>query len=189
MTRKAANGLPAGFLDRLSCFETIALSNPAPQILLITLNRPKKLNAFDELMIREMRQVIWDANFDDDIRAIIITGAGRAFCAGRDIDGLHYENNLSTAEYRSYVRANHEVFDDMEAIEKPIIAEWDLRGRRRGDGHRMRFPRRLDERGVSASGKSARRHSCIRRLFSHDPNGRYRKIEGNDYGRAPLQGR
>ena len=122
MTRKAANELPAGFLDRLSCFETIALSNPAAQILLITLNRPKKLNAFDELMIRELRQVIWDANFDDDIRAIIITGAGRAFCAGRDIDGLHYENNLSTAGYRSYVRANHELFDDMEAIEKPIIA-------------------------------------------------------------------
>jgi enoyl-CoA hydratase/carnithine racemase len=73
-------------------------------------------------MIREMRQVIWDANFDDEIRVIIITGAGRAFCAGRDIDGLHYENNLPTAGYRSYVRANHELFDEMEAIEKPIIA-------------------------------------------------------------------
>jgi enoyl-CoA hydratase/carnithine racemase len=122
MTRKTPKGLPAGFLDRASSFETIVLSTPVPQVLLITLSRPKKLNAFDELMIREMRQVIWDANFDDDIRAIIITGAGRAFCAGRDIEGLHYENNLSTAGYRSYVRANHELFDDMEAIEKPIIA-------------------------------------------------------------------
>lgn len=122
MTRKTPKGLPAGFLDRQSTFETIELSSPAPKVLLITLNRPKKLNAFDELMIREMRQVIWEANFDDDVRAIIITGAGRAFCAGRDIDGLHYENNLSTAGYRAYVRANHELFDDMEAIEKPIIA-------------------------------------------------------------------
>ena len=111
-----------GSFDRASSFETIVISMPAPQVLLITLNRPKKLNAFDELMIREMRQVIWDANFDEEIRVIIITGEGRAFCAGRDIDGLHYENNLSTAGYRSYVRANHELFDDMEAIEKPIIA-------------------------------------------------------------------
>ena len=98
------------------------ISIPVSQVLLITLNRPKKLNAFDELMIREMRQVIWDANFDEEIRVIIITGEGRAFCAGRDIDGLHYENNLSTAGYRAYVRANHELFDEMEAIEKPIIA-------------------------------------------------------------------
>src|SRR3984893_4856273 len=122
MTRKTSKGLPAGFLDRVSSFETIILSNPASRVLLVTLNRPRKLNAFNEVMIREMRQVIWDANFDDEIRVIIITGAGRAFCAGRDIDGLHYENNLPTAGYRSYVRANHELLDEMEAIEKPIIA-------------------------------------------------------------------
>jgi len=122
MTRKTPKGLPTGFLDRASSFETIVVSIPVPQVLLITLNRPKKLNAFDELMIREMRQVIWDANFDEEIRVIIITGEGRAFCAGRDVDGLHYENKLSRACYRAYVRANHELFDEMEAIEKPIIA-------------------------------------------------------------------
>src|SRR6476646_2054713 len=122
MTRTTSKGQPAGFLDRASKFETIEVSTPVSHVLLITLNRPKKLNAFDELMIREMRQVIWDANFDEDVRAIIITGAGRAFCAGRDIDGLHFENNISTAGYRSYVRANHELFDEIEAIEKPVIA-------------------------------------------------------------------
>jgi enoyl-CoA hydratase/carnithine racemase len=122
MTRLIGDGKPAGFLDRVEGFETITVSVPVPQVLLITLNRPQKLNAFDEKMIREMRQVIWDANFQDDVRAIIITGAGRAFCAGRDINGLDFENNLPTAGYRAYVRANHELFDDMEATEKPIIA-------------------------------------------------------------------
>jgi len=122
MTRMLPNDKPAGFLDRIDQFETIKVSVVVPHVLLITLNRPKKLNAFDEQMIREMRQVIWDANFQDDVRAIIITGEGRAFCAGRDINGLDYENNLSTAGYRAYVRANHELFDDMEATEKPIIA-------------------------------------------------------------------
>jgi enoyl-CoA hydratase/carnithine racemase len=73
-------------------------------------------------MIRELRTVIWRANFDDSIRVLIITGAGRAFCAGRDINGLDYENNLTTPQYRAYVRANHELFDDIEAIEKPVIA-------------------------------------------------------------------
>jgi len=122
MTRKTSRGLPAGFLHRVEAFETIKLERPAAGVLVITLNRPAKLNAFDEGMIREMRQVVWDANFDDEVRAIIITGAGRAFCSGRDIMGLDYENNLQTAGYRAYVRANHELFDELESSEKPVIA-------------------------------------------------------------------
>ena len=73
-------------------------------------------------MIREIRSVIWKANFDDNIRVVMLTGEGRAFCAGRDISGLDYENNLETPGYRAYVRANHEMFDDFENLEKPIIA-------------------------------------------------------------------
>src|SRR5215213_2498109 len=122
MTKMVRKGMPAGFLHREDEFETIIVSRPDSEVQVITLNRPEKLNAFDEKMIREIRQVIWDANFDEDLRAIIITGSGRAFCAGRDIAGLDFENNLQTAGYRAYVRANHELFDDMEAIEKPIIA-------------------------------------------------------------------
>jgi enoyl-CoA hydratase/carnithine racemase len=115
-------GLPAGFLDHVEEFHTIAVERSDDGILTIRLNRPNKLNAFDERMIREMRSVIWKANFDDGVRVIVITGNGRAFCSGRDIDGLDYENNLETPGYRAYVRANHELFDDIEAIEKPVIA-------------------------------------------------------------------
>ncbi|MGZ3410665.1 MAG: enoyl-CoA hydratase/isomerase family protein [Xanthobacteraceae bacterium] len=115
-------GLPTGFLQSVKDFETIKVSSPEKGILLITLARPEKLNAFDEHMIREIRSVIWKANFDDSIRVVMITGSGRAFCAGRDIKGLDFENNLETSGYRAYVRANHEMFDDFENLEKPIIA-------------------------------------------------------------------
>jgi enoyl-CoA hydratase/carnithine racemase len=115
-------GLPTGFLQSAKDFETINVTKPESGILLITLARPEKLNAFDEHMIREIRSVIWKANFDDAIRVVMITGSGRAFCAGRDIKGLDYENNLETSGYRAYVRANHEMFDDFENLEKPIIA-------------------------------------------------------------------
>jgi enoyl-CoA hydratase/carnithine racemase len=126
-TKKAAvvlddKGLPEGFLQHVKDFQTIKVSAPEKGILLITLNRPEKLNAFDEHMIREIRSVIWKANFDDQVRVVMITGAGRAFCAGRDIAGLDFENNLETPGYRAYVRANHELFDDFEALEKPIVA-------------------------------------------------------------------
>jgi len=115
-------GWPAGFLDRSETFTTIKFEVRSDKIGILTLNRPDKLNAFDETMIREIRQVVWRANFDEDIRVMIITGAGRGFCAGRDILGLDYENNLPTAQYRAYVRANHEMLDDLEALEKPVIA-------------------------------------------------------------------
>jgi enoyl-CoA hydratase/carnithine racemase len=116
------NGMPQGFLQHVEELSVIRVELRPDGILIITLNRPERLNAFDERMIREMRGVIWKANFDDRIRVIVITGTGRAFCAGRDINGLDYENNLPTAGYRAYVRANHELFDDLEAIEKPVIA-------------------------------------------------------------------
>jgi enoyl-CoA hydratase/carnithine racemase len=115
-------GLPTGFLEHESEFRVITYDVTDDGIGMITLNRPDKLNAFDERMIRELRTVIWRANFDHKVRVLVITGAGRAFCAGRDINGLEYENNLETSGYRAYVRANHELFDDMENLEKPLIA-------------------------------------------------------------------
>jgi enoyl-CoA hydratase/carnithine racemase len=57
----------------------------AEQILTITLNRPEKLNAFNPTMQREMIEAFDAADEDDDIRAIVVTGAGRAFCAGADL--------------------------------------------------------------------------------------------------------
>lgn len=116
------NGKPEGFLHHEQSFETIGYAQTDAGVGWLTLNRPDKLNAFDEQMIREMRSVIWHANFDEALRVLVITGAGRGFCTGRDILGLDYENNLPTSQYRAYVRANHELFDDIEALEKPVIA-------------------------------------------------------------------
>jgi enoyl-CoA hydratase/carnithine racemase len=65
-------------------FETI-LYEVSEQILTITLNRPDKLNAFNATMMRELIEAFDAADSDDDIRAIIVTGAGRAFCAGADL--------------------------------------------------------------------------------------------------------
>jgi enoyl-CoA hydratase/carnithine racemase len=57
----------------------------AEQILTITLSRPEKLNAFNATMQRELIEAFDAADRDDNIRAIIVTGAGRAFCAGADL--------------------------------------------------------------------------------------------------------
>ena len=120
--RLTPEGRPAGFLDRSDESATVRYEVPEPGIALLTLDRPERLNAFDEQMIREIRQVLWDVAFDEAVRVLIITGAGRGFCSGRDIHGLAYENALPSPQYRAYVRANHEMLDDLEALEKPVIA-------------------------------------------------------------------
>jgi enoyl-CoA hydratase/carnithine racemase len=65
-------------------YETIKYE-VAEQILTITLNRPDKLNAFNATMQKELIDAFDAADKDDDVRAIIVTGAGRGFCAGADL--------------------------------------------------------------------------------------------------------
>ena len=120
--RLDADGKPLGFIDHPDEYRTVNYEIVENAIGLLTLNRPEKLNAFDERMIREVRSIIWNVNFDESIRVLIITGAGRGFCSGRDILGLDYENNLPSPQYRAYVRANHEMLDDIENMEKPVIS-------------------------------------------------------------------
>ncbi|MDU0961355.1 MAG: enoyl-CoA hydratase-related protein, partial [Bradyrhizobium sp.] len=65
-------------------YQTI-LYDVADKILTITLNRPEKLNAFTATMQQELIDAFDRADRDDGIRAIIVTGSGRAFCAGADL--------------------------------------------------------------------------------------------------------
>lgn len=54
-------------------------------VALVTLNRPDKLNAFNTQMMKDLIAVFDETDGDDDVRAVIVTGAGRAFCAGADL--------------------------------------------------------------------------------------------------------
>ena len=67
-------------------YETI-LTDTSEAIFTITINRPDKLNALNTTMLRELIDAFDQADADDAVRAIIVTGAGRAFCAGADLSG------------------------------------------------------------------------------------------------------
>lgn len=72
-------------------FDTLLTDNPAPRVLLVTLNRPEASNAFNTQMARDLITLFEGFSLDTgDIRAIVLTGAGsRAFCAGGDLKERH----------------------------------------------------------------------------------------------------
>jgi enoyl-CoA hydratase/carnithine racemase len=67
-------------------YETL-LTDLSEGVMTVTLNRPDKLNAFNTVMSRELIDFFQGVNGMDEVRAVVITGAGRAFCAGADISG------------------------------------------------------------------------------------------------------
>ncbi len=73
-------------------------------ILTLTLNRPDKLNAFTHTMLRELLDAFERADGDDDVRVIIVTGAGRGFCAGADLSAgagsFNHAGERSAATHR-----------------------------------------------------------------------------------------
>ena len=64
------------------------LYNVADRVATITLNRPDKLNAWTAVMESEVKAAVRDAERDENVRVIVLTGAGRGFCAGADISLL-----------------------------------------------------------------------------------------------------
>ena len=102
-------------------------------ILWITLNRPEKLNALTFPLLRELREVLFDARFDRSLRCIVITGAGRGFCAGMDFSGAANPDPDPKPEgltpamqdiegYRLNFRHETETYIALRRIEIPILA-------------------------------------------------------------------
>ena len=119
-------------------WETIDWSVDDDGVATLTLDRPDQLNAFDLTMARELEQVFRHDARHDDVRAVVVTGAGRAFCAGMDLSaednvfGLDESLRPTPEEFRAaYDRAPYDegvrdtggkVTLAIHALPKPVIA-------------------------------------------------------------------
>ncbi|MGO8856852.1 MAG: enoyl-CoA hydratase [Steroidobacteraceae bacterium] len=98
------------------------------RIATITLNRPDHLNAWTDVMAQEVHEAMWAAAADESVRVIVLTGAGRAFCAGGDITGFKSDNPRQLLDKlpRPYDFSRRPDYQSraayFPAIQKPIIA-------------------------------------------------------------------
>lgn len=92
------------------------------RILYATFNRPEKLNAVDELMHEELAQVFTDCSRDPLSDLVVLTGAGRAFCAGGDIQWMQDAIDVPS-RFEKTAREAKQIVSSLLDCEKPVIAK------------------------------------------------------------------
>src|SRR5207237_4130881 len=102
-------------------FESIVYEKAPPRAT-ITFNRPEVLNAFDFRMLRELARACEDASWDDSIRVVVLTGAGRAFCVGADLREWSEGYLGNPTEYWKWFGAFKDAHDRLREIGKPTLA-------------------------------------------------------------------
>src|ERR671922_2697455 len=103
-------------------FERIVYEKDPPRAT-IRLNRPEVLNAFDFRMLREVARACEDASWDDEVRVVVLTGAGRAFCVGANLRAWADEGYVGDErEYWKWFGAMDAGVTALRRIGKPTVA-------------------------------------------------------------------
>jgi enoyl-CoA hydratase/carnithine racemase len=102
-------------------FERIVYERVPPRVT-IRLNRPERLNAFDFQMLRELARAAENASWDDEIRVVVLTGTGRAFCVGADLKSWGDEYLGNPDAYWKWFGAFKDAHDRLREIGKPTLA-------------------------------------------------------------------
>lgn len=104
-------------------FSTIEAS-AASGVLKITLNRPDSLNAFNEAMSVELSAALRSAEKERDIRCVLLTGAGRAFCSGQDLQEIQarYSGEAGKLDFAAHLRKKYNpIVSRLRNMEKPVV--------------------------------------------------------------------
>jgi enoyl-CoA hydratase/carnithine racemase len=102
-------------------FETLVYEKAPPRAT-IRLNRPEVLNAFDFRTLRELARACEDASWDDDVRVVVVTGTGRAFCVGADLKSWGVDLVGNPTEYWKWFGAFKDMHDRLRELGKPTVA-------------------------------------------------------------------
>ena len=96
-------------------------------VALVTLNRPEKRNALNDAVVAGLKQALGDADAREDVRAVLVTGAGADFCSGADLSALKKISESSVAENLEDAQELMELFALIRRVRVPVVAA--VRGR------------------------------------------------------------
>ena len=99
--------------------DSILRSERRGAVALLTLDREKSLNALDRALLEALGDAVAHVAGDPDVRALVLTGAGRAFAAGADIAQMR---GLSAVEGEAFSRLGHRVTEALEELAVPTVA-------------------------------------------------------------------
>lgn len=113
-------------------FETITLQTDTRGVATLTLNRPDKHNAMSGPMMADLRRVCDVINADDTMRVVVLTGAGKSFCAGGDLGWMKAQMAADSATRFAQARKLAEALQALNTLTKPLIGR--LHGNTFGGG-------------------------------------------------------
>jgi enoyl-CoA hydratase len=107
--------------DLYARYQRLAFDRPKPGVLRVSMNNPERLNAADAAMHAELAEIWLDADRDDETRAVILTGVGRAFSAGGDFDMI--QEIMDDFETRARVlREARDIVYNLINCAKPVVS-------------------------------------------------------------------
>jgi len=120
---------------------------------ILTFNRPDRLNAVSQAMYVAMEEAFDDLSQDQSVRAVVLTGAGRAFCVGADLKA-HGSREMTDAERRAYMQSGQHACRLIQDCSRPVVAA--VNGPAVGAGLEMALSSDLEP--IRKMATKARRH-------------------------------
>jgi len=100
----------------------VRVEHPREHVARVTLERPDALNAYNESLLRTLVSTLEDLDSDNDVRAIVLTGAGdRAFCSGVDLEDMPLTPEMEFADYEEGLGMFQNVVRTLRTIETPVV--------------------------------------------------------------------
>jgi enoyl-CoA hydratase/carnithine racemase len=101
--------------------EPTILRTSRERVTVLSLNRPDRLNAVSEKLYRTLYTALVELDDDPNVRAVVLTGTGRAFCVGADLKA-HREGTRTSVDRAEYVRLGQQVCRQIQTMSTPVVA-------------------------------------------------------------------
>jgi delta(3,5)-delta(2,4)-dienoyl-CoA isomerase len=113
-------------MDQLSSFQTLSVTFPSPHLAIVKLNRPKTMNAMNQLLTLELHKTFEILNLNSEVRAIILTGQDRFFSSGIDLTDFKMSESTDmgrrSLEIITFIKTMQDRVTSIENCRKPVIA-------------------------------------------------------------------